>query len=160
MKICGRCKKNLLIESFGKDKRRKDGLMRMCKECVRIQYIKVQKPYRQKKREHIRFMEREREARNREKMNHFYFKKLTKFHWQKNKRKISVEEVQSMLIQQNKKCFYCKVELTGSNLHIEHYYPKSNDKIVLACADCNRLKWTKTGDEFFIFIKEYVSRFL
>jgi 5-methylcytosine-specific restriction endonuclease McrA len=86
-------------------------------------------------------------------MNDSYWKRISKRH------KLPYELIKTLYVNQEKKCFYCKVKMDGSNLHIDHYYPKDISKIVLSCPDCNRLKWQKTGDEFITFIATYISRF-
>lgn len=43
MKTCSRCKKNLSIELFGKNRSRKDGLMIYCKECTNKPVIRPKK---------------------------------------------------------------------------------------------------------------------
>jgi hypothetical protein len=48
MKICGRCKKPKSLESFTKDKRKKDGLDRRCRECKAEMYAKIDKKKRSK----------------------------------------------------------------------------------------------------------------
>ena len=59
----------------------------------------------------------------------------------------------------NEKCFYCKTDVISSNLHVDHFYPQKEDKLVIACQDCNRLKWQRNGKEFMDFLKNYISRF-
>lgn len=65
-------------------------------------------------------------------------------------------------------CEYCGVSLRGelrSNAQIDHKISKhrgGTDKIenlCICCADCNRMKYTKTDTEFRAFLLEYVSRF-
>lgn len=151
-KQCNRCGKTLPVSSFHKDMSQKDNLMRACKECLKIS--------RSKRRIKENAWARRMEAKNRDEMNDQFFKKAVKWHRQNYRYNITVEKIRNMLKRQSGRCFYCKVILTGQNIHIEHYYPKKNTRIVLACADCNRLKWSKDGDEFIVFLKEYISRFL
>lgn len=68
---------------------------------------------------------------------------------------------------QNGKCAYCGVELTTSNLEIDHKIPKSRNgslelsNLCACCTDCNVLKLQKTDKEFLEdFIPEYISRFI
>lgn len=35
MKVCSKCKRELMVDSFYKDKSRKDGLQSYCKKCVK-----------------------------------------------------------------------------------------------------------------------------
>ncbi len=160
MKKCDRCNIELPINLFHKDKTRPDGLLRYCKSCLKIA--------RTKRIEKEREWARNWEAKNRAEMNEHYLKKVVKFHRYKTARtksgrygkyNVTVERIQRLMLSQKGKCYYCKVVLNGGNMHVEHFYPRSNYKIVLSCADCNRLKWTKNGDEFILFLKEYISRF-
>lgn len=63
-------------------------------------------------------------------------------------------------------CFYCRVSLEAHNAHIEHRVPRSKggsddaDNLVIACSDCNRIKHTRTEDEFRRFIIDYCHRFI
>lgn len=91
---------------------------------------------------------------NRESLNLFHWNKLAYNH------NLKGMDLQKQFIEQDKKCFYCKIDIDNKNLpSVEHYTPKSNIKIVISCKDCNRLKWDRNGDDFLIFIKEYISRF-
>ena len=91
--------------------------------------------------------------------NAWWERKVHYYKW-KLKSNTDYREVITIFNNQNKKCFYCNLELrTAEQIHLEHYYPKSDKKIVISCPDCNRLKWRKNGDEFIAFLKEYISRF-
>jgi 5-methylcytosine-specific restriction endonuclease McrA len=67
---------------------------------------------------------------------------------------ISQKQIDKLLEQHNYKCFYCKIELTGINLHLDHKNPLSRggehniDNLVPACKTCNLRKGTKTVEEF------------
>ena len=63
----------------------------------------------------------------------------------------------------NGRCYYCKKELTRAvDWHVEHLTPLSKDgedryiNIAPACAECNRLKGTRTVEEFKKFVLEVV----
>lgn len=146
MKYCTGCDKTLPVSYFHMNRSTKDGLGSQCKEC--------RKTFRNANKPRYNEVRRLAEVRDREEMNDRFWKKTSKYHhldW------ITVRQIYS---DQNKKCFYCKIEIKAGNLHLEHYYPKRTDRIVIACADCNRLKWQRNGDEFIEFLKEYTSRFL
>jgi 5-methylcytosine-specific restriction endonuclease McrA len=67
--------------------------------------------------------------------------------------------------EQDGKCAFCSTTLTVIDLSIDHDSPRSRggenaiENILIACLDCNRMKWNRTGVEFRAFLKEYVSRF-
>lgn len=145
-KTCSKCKKILSLKKFYRDKQKKDGLKSYCKSCDAIIGYRNGKPfYNQRKLN--------RRALNRESMNDSYWKQLAIRH------KLDFLYVKSLYESQNKLCFYCKFSINGSNLQLDHYYPQSNEKHVLTCSDCNRLKWNRNGDEFIIFISSYIKRF-
>ncbi len=149
-KQCSQCKEELSLDNFYKDSTHKDGLTNVCKKCWNKKTIENRK---KRGREHENLVVRIKEEFNRQQLNDQHWKKICKFH------NLDYREIKKLYKEQNGKCYYCTTNLTGYNIHIEHYYPKRNDKIVLACCDCNRLKWQRTGDEFIVFLKEYISRF-
>lgn len=58
MKVCAKCKENVKLNEFGKDKRRKDGLNCYCKGCVNICSTKYREENTEKvKNKHIRYSE-------------------------------------------------------------------------------------------------------
>jgi 5-methylcytosine-specific restriction endonuclease McrA len=62
-------------------------------------------------------------------------------------------------------CFYCRTPLKPIETHIDHMIPKSKGgsdliiNLVISCSDCNRLKHTRSVDDFLIFIQTYLVRF-
>lgn len=46
-KICSTCKQALLLSSFGKQKKCKDGLNRQCKKCIHLYYVRTREHKRQ-----------------------------------------------------------------------------------------------------------------
>ena len=145
-KLCSMCKLNLPFARFYKDRSKKDGYKVYCKSCD-TSFA------RRKDIEFLRERINRNHSRNRLEMNDSYWKRIARRH------KVDAALLKSIYIDQHKKCFYCKVDLLAANLHVDHYYPKSSIKIVISCADCNRLKWQKNGDEFLVFIKTYINRF-
>lgn len=145
-KWCSGCEKLLTLESYHHSYTRKDGYLTRCKSC--------QRKYRIDNRLRLNEQRKLLERQDRIERNDRYWKKTAKYHH------LNWKEIKEIFSRQGKKCFYCKISLETGNLHLEHYYPKRKDKIVIACADCNRLKWRRDGDEFQVFLKEYISRFL
>ena len=151
MKKCSKCQRELPLGLFYKNTRAAgrpvygDGLQGICKSCVKLR--------RQSRGDWVNVTNRKRRSYNVQVMNQTYWNNKCKEH------KLDGKEVRGIFESQNRKCFYCDIELNGKNSHIEHYYPKKNDKIVIACVDCNHLKWMRNGDEFIEFLKEYISRF-
>ncbi len=145
MKTCKSCNKAKYLNQFHKDSTKKDGVYSKCKCCEHLFYLKNKK----------RFIERNKAwtRKNRTELNIFFWRKGALRH------KISGETLQNQYFIQDKKCFYCKVELNGDNLQIEHFNPKDKTKLVISCCDCNRLKWDRKGDDFIKFLQEYILRF-
>lgn len=85
---------------------------------------------------------------------------LTELEWE-----CKPQDLAELLDKQDGKCAYCHVELTPSNVQVDHMVPLSRsgpntlDNLALACKDCNMIKLTRTKDEFLAFMKEYCSRF-
>ena len=145
-KICSKCNKEYLISNFYRDKYKKDGYKSYCKTCDSCFPRKIDKEYR-----NMRI--RKRLAYNRDEMNDSYWSRISRRHKQ------SAEFFKNLYHKQSRKCYYCKVDVIASNLHVDHYYPQKDIKLVISCCDCNRLKWQKSGDEFLEFIKTYILRF-
>ena len=153
MKECNHCHNILSLSDYFRNKTQKDGLQRYCKSCGRGMRIKCYETTRARVR--IKMKE------DRDKMNDSWWERKVHYYKWKNKEDIDYKEVKRIFEEQDRKCFYCHFLLeTSDQVHLEHYYPKNNSKIVIACPDCNRLKWKKNGDEFKVFLKEYISRFL
>lgn len=68
---------------------------------------------------------------------------------------VSVQHIESMLMQQNGRCYYCKIML-DSSYHLEHKIPLSRNgkhvpnNICLSCKSCNSKKGTLTANEFIV----------
>lgn len=61
------------------------------------------------------------------------------------------------------KCFYCGCDLEIDNFQVDHLKPKADGGIdslnrVPACGDCNRIKASKTIEEFRSTIESYVNK--
>lgn len=65
--------------------------------------------------------------------------------------------------EQGHRCYYCGVELDDT-LSVDHKLPRSKGggnsiaNLCITCPDCNRLKWTRTEEEFLVFLTSYVDR--
>lgn len=60
------------------------------------------------------------------------------------------------------KCFYCGCDLELGSFQVDHLKPKADGGIdsfnrVPACGDCNRIKASKTIEEFRSTIESYVN---
>lgn len=140
------CKMMLPLTSFYRDKYKKDGYKVYCKTCDGSFQRNLDKEFLNKR-------VRKRLKENRSQMNDSYWKRIGRRH------KASWELLRSLYIEQDKNCFYCKTPVTNENLHVDHFYPQKSDKLVIACEDCNRLKWQRNGEEFMSFLKNYIARF-
>mgnify|MGYP001585282841 CR=1 FL=1 len=144
MKTCKSCNEAKNLNQFHKDLTKKDGVYSKCKHCEHSFYLKNKQ----------RIIKRgcAWRKKNRDELNIFFWRKGALRH------KTSGEELQKQFFIQDKKCFYCGIELNGDNLQIEHYNPKDKNKLVISCCDCNRLKWNRKGDDFIKFLQEYKLR--
>jgi len=145
-KKCTMCKMMFPLTSFYRDKYKKDGYKSYCKTCDGSFQRNLDKEF-------LNNRVRKRLKENRIEMNDSYWKRIARRH------KTCSELLKSIYVEQNKKCFYCKIDITSSILHVDHFYPQKSDKLVIACQDCNRLKWQRNGNEFMNFLKNYISRF-
>jgi hypothetical protein len=145
-KKCPMCKKILNIDKFYRDRSRKTGYKSCCKTCDDGFKRNLGKDF-------LNARMRKRLALNRLEMNDSYWMRISRRH------NLSKDLLKSIYMNQTEKCFYCKIHIDGTNLQVDHYYPQENTKIVISCADCNRLKWQKNGDEFILFLKTYILRF-
>ena len=134
MKKCSMCKEEFPISFFYTDKTRVAGVNHRCKSCDKKLVVR-------------------RITKNRLNMNDTYWRLCGRQH------KVDGYLLKNIFQKQDKKCFYCRCNVAAKNLHFDHFYPKQKSKIVIACSDCNRLKWERDGIQFMIFIKEYISRF-
>ncbi len=140
------CKMVFPLTSFYRDKYKKDGYKVYCKTCDGSFHRNLDKDF-------LNNRLRKRRELNRAEMNESYWKRIGRRH------NASWQLLKSLYEEQEKKCFYCKDSVDYKNLHIDHFYPQKSDKLVIACQDCNRLKWQRNGEEFMSFIKIYISRF-
>jgi hypothetical protein len=79
---------------------------------------------------------------------------------------LSTTDILKLFAKQDGKCPYCgddlcSLVLSGEKLEIDHKIPSSAGGVskfknyVLACQDCNRMKRTKSVEEFMEYIKPY-----
>jgi 5-methylcytosine-specific restriction endonuclease McrA len=147
-KWCCGCRRFLSTSNFHKSKRRKDGLTSWCNSCVK-RYEKEYAP--------IRKINYEKRVSN---VNY-----LTFWEWKvkRNKLSVSAKQLQQLYLK-NPNCYYCAVSLNHRQIHIDHKMPRSRngiegmDNLVISCPDCNRLKHTRSEQEFKNFLKEYCLR--
>lgn len=80
--------------------------------------------------------------------------------------KVSGEDVIKIYTDQKGMCVHCGVEITETNIHIDHKTPLSRggqhipENLSIVCEDCNRLKHTKNVTEFDEFLYTYAERVL
>lgn len=145
MKTCKSCNEAKNLDQFHKDISKKDGVYSKCKSCEHLFYLKNRKKIIKR---NLAWHKK-----NRQEVNIFFWRKGALRHG------TSGEKLQKQYLLQEKKCYYCGIELIGNKLQIEHYNPKDNNRLVISCPDCNRLKWNRNGDDFIKFLQEYLSRF-
>lgn len=147
-KICKKCGIEFPYTEFAIDLKARDGYRNICKSCDR---------------ERIR----SRNEFNRISQNSTWWNTKADSVNERGKKKlpdkISGKDLQALYYSQNGKCVYCGVKL-GTHFHVDHKMPISKvgrnilDNIVCCCADCNRLKWNRTHEDFIEFLKEYTNR--
>lgn len=82
-----------------------------------------------------------------------------------NSSKISAESIKS-LYEQSPYCAYCKINLNKEEVVFDHKNPLCRDgshtieNLCVCCKDCNQLKSFRTQDEFLVFLKDYLTRFM
>jgi len=151
-KICCRCKEELEVDKFGRDKSRKDGLKRACKECRKIGATK----YKDKNKEVIKTKDKQykESIKNDE---HFKARRIKESQIRRARKlslpcTFSLEEWENAKLCFNNRCCYCGEELP---LVQEHYlalskggnYTKAN--IIPSCQGCNLSKHDKDVFEWY-----------
>lgn len=148
---CSRCKSFVPLSGFGvhirRTRNRTSQLTEWCKECKRQYQIGYRDRLEEVRQHHrttggLRFWG--------EKLRHI-------------RTGCSQAEIQQKYFE-DPRCYYCRVPLTPTETHIDHMTPLSKggaltiDNLVIACGDCNRMKFTRTADEFFAFLQDYAIR--
>jgi hypothetical protein len=160
-KRCSKCRHNLCISNFSKDKHKLDGLQHWCKDCRNNAFAAYySKTHRTVNRVHRLWAMRNRDkmcryARNWQLNNPDAFKAIQ--HRKRARRRqaagyFTANDVSHMRIKQSNKCYYC-----GRNLKrptIDHKVPLIRggtnwpSNLCLACQSCNDSKGKKTIQEF------------
>jgi 5-methylcytosine-specific restriction endonuclease McrA len=145
---CG-CKQFQKKSDFSRHSKRKGGLNSWCKPCSR--------------RYERGYVEQRREVRKRGRSTG------TLWYWREKLKRNSVdcppEEFQKKYFL-SPFCTFCGTSLLPSAASIDHWIPRSRNggdgirNLVVSCIDCNRLKHTRTGEEFKVFLLEYAGRIL
>ena len=148
-KRCARCKKELFVNFFSKDRSSKDGLQGRCKFCQREISLKFRKdnPERAKEKDRNQYI-RHREK-NKKNAIAYYRKHKEKINARLRRQRmprkygISYEIYNQMLLQQNNKCAICgrnfiaeKQKKTGPQVDHDHISKKVRG---LLCFNCNSM---------------------
>jgi len=149
MRKCYICKTSKNISEFYRDKYSKNGFAFRCKDCDKV----IHREYYKKNKKVISERIQKWRLKNENEGNHHFWNRIA------GRYGINGIDLQSQFLSQGSKCYYCNIKLKFKDVRVEHYYPKDKKRIVIACDDCNRLKWTRDGDEFKNFLKQYISRF-
>lgn len=82
--------------------------------------------------------------------------------WRNRARKSSMKafswkELKSVFDNSDKKCHYCRMDLSQKPFHFDHYIPglQVKDNLVISCPECNMYKGRYDGDSFKNFIKRF-----
>lgn len=136
-KRCSRCKQFKPLNTFIKNRSRKDGRHHYCTECRRQYYIEH--------REEIRKSQQKYYINNREKI-----RKRARI-WAKEKGRyskygITKRTFERMLEEQDNKCKICGIDFIGilpSDIHIDHCH-KTGKVRGLLCRKCNQSLWLES----------------
>lgn len=179
-KKCSTCKTQKTLDKFNKNKDTIDGLINICKECVR-EYNKI---YYYSNKEKVKETRKEYYKNNTEKVKKYELinkekRKEQRKQWVENNRekirkyaiadshnrrqkiketglKIKTEDICSLFNQQGEICFYCKKTFSKKELTIDHYIPISKgglhtiENIRIACKYCNSSKHAKMPEEWML----------
>ena len=171
-KRCKYCEKDLPIDRFYIDRQKKDGLRPRCKDCEKEYNIdkekrrEYEKNYWDSRREDKRKIVLKSYNKNKEKhktKRKEYLltengKSKQKKHWQDRYAKMKNAFVESVNVKDlfNKydgKCFYCGINLSFDNFHIDHYMPiakggmHEESNLRISCPHCNLSKGSKIPKE-------------
>jgi 5-methylcytosine-specific restriction endonuclease McrA len=158
MKKCSKCGLIKNLSLFEKRKDSKDGLRQYCRECKNKRHSERLKE-RRSSDESFFWIERAKYLNNPSRRNgkaNLVIKSSLPINY------LSLME----LYDKEPFCFYCKIPLERENIVFDHAIPLSRngnheiENIRLSCKDCNNLKHTKKQDEFMVFIKDYLTRFI
>lgn len=141
-KRCCRCKKQVLLEFFGKSSKSPDGLRSECKPCRSKEY----KERRGLRKEYFLKKEQERRIRNREsiRLSNKKYSKKTKMkrfaYFLERKYGINIKDYDRMFEEQNGKCDICKKDQDtfDRRLCVDHCH-RTGVVRGLLCDKCNRL---------------------
>ena len=146
-KICSKCNAKKSIDEFAKDLKARDGRRNSCKQCDNKR-IALRKKY------------------NKNNLNEaFWNLKAKSINKRADSKNITAQQLIQLYNKQNSECKYCHIELNGV-FHIDHKKSLSCggehniNNICFTCPDCNRLKHTRSDEEFITFIAEYIKRFI
>lgn len=150
MKKCSKCKKELPLSEFWKDKYKKDGLRSACKICNanNKEYLKEynkrtaseRKKYREKNAEKLKASTIAWQKANPERV------KLLKRKTHLKKYNLTINDYDKILKNQNNRCAICKKE-DKKTLHVDHDHSCCNQRAIscglcvrgLLCTNCNAL---------------------
>jgi hypothetical protein len=133
-KWCGCCNTSLPIESFAKNKAKKDGLQERCRSCRSVHHQKVK---------HLRPKQTKEQKRR----------------WLINSYGLTVNKYELLLAKQNNKCAICNTEDWGKpSPNIDHCHTTGKVRGLL-CNNCNRgLGLFKDNKEIINNAKQYLER--
>lgn len=171
-KVCSRCGIDKPLSEYQKDKSRKLGVQKYCKECRYLQFLEIKdtQHYKSKRKEYnakrTEYHAKYREA-NRDKVN-----ELSRNWSANNKEKRAIisltyggkrrsilktgdkfNKIKNWIKSQIKICYWCGVDC-DNGYHVDHYVPLAKggthtiDNFVISCPSCNVRKNTKDPYEF------------
>ena len=140
MKTCNKCKQNLPLDKFSKDKTRVDGLAKQCKQCK----AKTDKQWLEKNPDYVQtkntpeynkqwleknptYMQQYRDS------NKKTFEESKEYRLQR-KFGIGLEEYDTMLTEQEHKCIICQQQMVTPHVDHDHNTGKVRG---LLCMHCN-----------------------
>lgn len=171
-KLCSRCRIEKPLSEYQKDKSRKLGVQKYCKECRYLQFLNIKDTqhykekrkeynanrkeyhvqYREANRERINALSREWSEKNKDK------RAIISFTYDSKRRSLlkngdKFSKIKIWLKSQIKICYWCDVDCKD-NYHIDHYIPLAKgglhitENFVISCPSCNVRKNVKDPYDF------------
>lgn len=130
MKRCSKCGETKAVSEFNKNRRAKDGLYHWCQECARAganagyhrnrdRYLAQMKVYREANKEALREKDRK---------HGWRYMLMSRY-------KMTIEQHNTMLVEQRNRCAVCDSVLTKINIDHDH---KTGVVRGLLCTPCNQ----------------------
>jgi len=156
-KTCSKCKRELDVSMFHRERKGKDGLRAECKDCVRK---KCQDNYvHHRENGTLRYWNFRASTINGHAIERYGITE-----------KVTALELFNLFNNSKGECCYCGEQLTPKSCHVDHKISLSSggtnnvDNLVISCPRCNLIKSSKSEKqeidehEFFLYISKIYNR--